>query len=141
MANWVVYHNWILRQWNGNAIDLDTDTLKVGILKSTYTPAAATDTDWSTISSGKEVSGTNYSAGGATVASPTVTLSSGTVTFDFADITIAQSGAGFTDGRIAVLYKSADSKLIAYNDFGADKGNVAGDLILQLDSLGCLTIS
>ena len=72
-----------------------------------------------------------------------MTLSAGTVTFDAADATWPQSAAGFSNARKAILYKdtgtASTSPLIAYADFGADKGNVTGDLTLQMDAAGIIT--
>ena len=48
------------------------DTLKVMLLTNSYTPAPATDSVYSGISA-NEVSGTGYTAGGATVAGQAVT--------------------------------------------------------------------
>ncbi|MGB8275371.1 MAG: hypothetical protein WCF16_08915, partial [Alphaproteobacteria bacterium] len=64
-------------------------------------------------------------------------------TFDANDVTWLQSATGFSNARKAVLYKdtgvATTSRLIAYADFAADKGNVAGDLTLQMDAAGIIT--
>ena len=52
--------------------NLTSDTIKVGLCTSSYTPNLATDQFWSTPQA-NEVTGTGYSAGGATVSSPTLT--------------------------------------------------------------------
>ncbi len=141
MAAWAPYDTWMELQWNGGAIDLNlAANIKIGLVTSVYTPNLATDTLFSVIDA-NEVSGTNYTAGGTALASPTVTLAAGTVTFDGADITWTQSGAGFSNARHAVAYKVSGTNVITTNDFGADKGNVAGDLILEMDAAGILTVT
>ena len=144
---WVVYDNFLLNSHNSStAIDLSTsgDTIKVALVTSSYTPAAATHDYWNDASA-NEVSGTNYTAGGATLGSKTLTLSAGTVTFDAADTTWSQSGSGFSNARYVILYKDtgvgSTSPLIAYHDMTTDKGNVSGDLTLEYDAAGLITIS
>ncbi|MGB8275587.1 MAG: hypothetical protein WCF16_10010, partial [Alphaproteobacteria bacterium] len=77
---WVLFDNFRLAAMNGNAVDLDTDTLKVMLTTATYSPNQATHDFKDDVTN--EVSGTNYTAGGAALGTQTVTLSSGTVTFD-----------------------------------------------------------
>jgi hypothetical protein len=110
------------------------------ICTASYTPDAAAHAFKSDVTN--EVTGSNYTPGGVTLASKTLTFSSGTVTFGAADVAILQHASGFTDGRIGVLYKStgtdATSVLVAYAAFGSDCGNVNGDLVLQQDAIGIL---
>ena len=56
--------------FNGE-IDFDTDTIKAALATSTYTPNFATHRYFSDVTN--EVTGTGYTAGGATLASKTVT--------------------------------------------------------------------
>ena len=107
-------------------IDLDSDTLKLMLCTSSYTPNQDTHQYKSSVTN--EVSGTGYSAGGATVGSIAVSYDAGTnkLSFDGADASWA--GAVLTGGnapRIAVLYDSspgsdATRPLIGYVDFGDD---------------------
>ena len=138
------YHNFLLQQMNGAApIDFDTDTLKVALASSSYTPSASTHNFFDDVTN--EVTGTNYTSGGATLASPTVALNSGTVTFDAADVTWTQSGTGFSNARYAIIYKStgtsSTSPLIAYVDFGTDVGNTVADLVLVWSASGILSVA
>ena len=113
------------------------------MVSSTYTPLATTHDFFNDVTN--EVSGTNYTAGGATLGSPTLTESSGTVKFDASDVTWAQNAAGFADARYAVIYKStgvaSTSPLIGYIDFASDKGNVSGDLTLVWGVSGIFTVN
>ena len=60
----VIYNSFKRDIMNGS-IDLDTDTIKVMLVTSTYTPNQDTHTKRSDVTN--EVSGTGYTAGGATL--------------------------------------------------------------------------
>ncbi|MEF8758330.1 MAG: hypothetical protein V5B36_00960 [Candidatus Accumulibacter sp. UW25] len=143
MATITKYSLGLKNQYNGVAVvDYDTDTIKVALVTSSYTPSQAHDF-FNDVTN--EVTGTNYPAGGITLTSKTLTESSGTITFDADDVTCATGGTTFNNARIAVLYKStgvsSTSPLIGYIDFGSDKGNAASDLILQWHASGIFTVS
>lgn len=148
------YNKFLLTQMNGGndttgtstagaarVVDFDTDTIKLALCTSTYTPSATTHAAFNSVTN--EVSGTNYTSGGMTLTSPTVADSSGTITFDAADYTFSQSASGFANARYGVIYKStgtaATSTLICYIDFGADKGNVDGDFTVSFNASGIAT--
>lgn len=140
----LMYYSSLLGQWNGlaNAVfDLDTDTMKVSAHTNTYAPNQDTHAFFSDTTN--EVSGTNYTAGGATLASPTVTRSTGTVTFDAADVVWTQNAAGFTTARKFVVYRStgtaATSRLYSVVTADADVGNVTGDLTIVWNASGIAT--
>lgn len=146
---WVLYDRWLEAQIDGGVagtpIDFDGDTLKILLVTSTYTPAAATH-DLVNDAITHEVSGTGYTSRGEALAHKLVTLSSGTVTFDNTEnITWVQSVGGFSDARYAILYKDSGvdttSPLVAFADLGGDKGNEGGDLTLQFDAAGIITWS
>lgn len=129
----VFYDSFKLRQHNGNAINFSSDTIKLSLHTVSYVPNRATHQFKSDLTN--EVSGTGYTAGGATLASKTLTVTANVLTFDCADVTFSQNAAGFSNARIAVVYKdtgvAGTSALVAYHDLGSDKGNVSGDLVLQ----------
>jgi len=146
---WVLYHKWLEAQIDGGVantpVDFGGDTLKIALVGAGYTPAQSTH-DLFDDADSNEVSGVNYTSGGETLASKTVTESSGTVTFDnTVDITWSQDASGFSDARYAILYKdsgaAATSPLIAYADLGGNKGNQDGDLTLEFDAAGIITWS
>ena len=149
MATWVLYDKFRQKQVAGGTGSLDlqstTQPLKVAWVTAAYTPNQNADEFWSTPQA-SEVSGTNYTAGGNTVSNVTVSApdAAGVVTVDGNDpATWLQSATGFNNARIAILYQDtgnpATSPLIAYADFGADQGNVSGDLTLQFDANGIFT--
>ena len=131
----VLYNQFKLAQFNGGAIDFDTDTIKVAILDTGHTPSQSDDF-WDDVSA-DEVSGTGYTAGGEATANKAVALDSSTVEFTHDDITWTQNGAGFTDGQYFVWYKDTGtpgtSRLIAYMDYGSAMSLVAADILLDVD--------
>ena len=142
----LMFYRALLGQWNGLAnsvFDLDTDTIKVSAHTNTYVPNQDTNEFFSDATN--EVAGTNYTAGGATLATPTVTRSTGTVTFDGADVVWTQSAAGFSTARKFVIYRSTGvgttSKLFSVVTADADVGNVTGDLTLAWNASGIATWS
>lgn len=123
-----------------------TDTVKMALLDSGYTPNTATDVDFSVIDADELATGDGYTAGGATVAT-TWDAAAGTLTFDTADPTWTASGSGLT-ARYAVLYNSSkggSNDLIAYcllNNAPGDVTAPAGtDLGIGINASGVITIA
>ncbi|MDI9914359.1 hypothetical protein [Rhodococcus sp. IEGM 1379] len=124
-------------------IDWDTDTIKVMLCTSAYTPDQDTHRYKSSVTN--EVSGTGYTAGGATLASASVAYTAGTNTLvlDAADSTWSTSTI---TARYAVIYNSspgtdATRPLIAYVDFGADVSTTAGTFTITWDAAGICTLT
>jgi len=112
------------------------DTIKVGLLNSTHS-FTATGTVWSSVSA-NEVSGTGYTAGGATLAGQSVTAGT-TTKFDATDT--AWTSATISGIRHVVLYDVTNtSSLMVSLDLGADKSVTAGTFTLQWDSAGIITV-
>lgn len=102
-------------------IDLDSDTIKCALHTSSYTPNQDTHQFWD-VSVNNEVSGTGYTAGGATITTPSVTYTGGTNTFKFDGDDVSWA-SNTTTSRYAVIYDStpgSSKPLIAYVDFGED---------------------
>lgn len=136
MANAV--YNSFKRDIANGSIDLDTDTINVMLVTSSYAPNIDTHTKRSDITN--EVTGTGYTAGGQALASKTVTAdtTNDRGVFDAADTT--WTTATIT-ARGAVLYKSrggasSADELIAYYDFGADYTSTASDFVIQWGATG-----
>lgn len=136
----VVYNSFKRDIMNGS-IDLDTDTIKVALVTSTYSPNIDTHDNFDDITN--EVSGAGYTSGGATLS---VTVSVDTTddegVFDATDVTWSTSTI---TARGAVIYKStgtpSTSKLVCYIDFGADKTSTAGDFTIVWNSEGILNLN
>lgn len=138
----VIYNSFKRDIMNG-AIDLDTDTIKVMLVTSSYTPDADAHTKRSDITN--EVSGTGYSAGGATLANAAVTADNtdDEGVFDADDASWANATI---TARGAVLYKSrggasSADELICYFDFGADKTSTNGTFLITWNSEGLLNLN
>ncbi len=129
------------KKLSDNDVDYAADTVKVWIGTSSYTFSAAHDA-FDDLSS--QVSGTNYTADGMTLSTKS-TSSANPCVWDADDVSIAQSGAGFSNGRSLTVYKDsgvdATSWLIANYTAGADFGNVAGALTLQWSASGIVRVS
>lgn len=138
----VIYNSFKRDSANGS-IDLDTDTIKIALVTSAYTPDIDAHTKFSDITN--EVTGTGYTAGGAALASKTVTAdnTNNRGVFDAADAVWA---ASTITARGAVLYKSrggaaSADELICYIDFASDKTSTAGTFTIQFDANGILLLT
>lgn len=141
----VVYGKALSGMFTGaaNAVwDWDTDTIKIALTLSTYSVAVDTDDFFNDVTN--EVSGTGYTAGGATLASCTVTYDSASdqIRFDSADPSWTTST--LTNVRRAVIYKStgtaSTSPLIAVESFASDQSTVTGTLSIAVDATGWFNI-
>jgi hypothetical protein len=141
MAN--VLYNSFKRDIANGSIDLDTDTIKLLLVTSTYVPNIDTHTKRSDITN--EVVGAGYTAGGVTLANKTVTVNNTTdkAVFDADDITIPNATI---TARGGVLYKSRGGaatadELIGYLDFVTDVVSTGGNFAITFDANGIITIS
>ena len=123
------------------AIDLSLTTHKWALYTNTLTPNFSSDVSYAATN---EISGTNYTAGGRTIAagggSPTVTESpTGTIMYDQADMTWPT--ATFT-ARGGILYADAlgADNLIVAQTYGADITATAGTFTIQFAATGVLTL-
>jgi hypothetical protein len=114
----------------GGVHDLDTDSLKIALIKASPTGTYdATTTNYSDVTGNSdEATGTNYTAGGQILDNPVITLTSGTAYVDFADevfsnLTISADGA--------ILYNSSNAnRAIAVFDFGGTVTATSGDFTI-----------
>lgn len=121
------------------SVALLTDTIKVALFKSTYTPNIDTDIFFSDISA-NESSGSGYTTGGVALASPTVTTDTVNDRGVLGAANTAFSAVTFTDARYAVIYKStgvaSTSALIAVIDFGSTQTSAGGNFTIQWNASG-----
>jgi hypothetical protein len=147
MPAYTKYNTFLKTQMNGGGgtaarvVDFDTDTIKVMLVSSTYVPDVAGHQVKTSITN--EVTGSNYTAGGTTISSPTLTEAAGVVTFGGANITWPQSPTGFSNARYAIIYKStgvdSTSTLIGYYDLLTDQSNVTVPYSIIFNALGIVT--
>ena len=115
----------------GGVHDLDTDTIKIALIKNsqsgTYNASTA---NYSTVTGNSdEATGTNYTTGGNTLAGATIALLGSTATVDFSDTTWSSATIS-ADG--CIIYNTSQSnKAIAVIDFGGTKTSTNGDYVVQ----------
>ena len=108
------------------------DTFKLAL----YSSSASLDASTTAFTTSGEVSGTNYTSGGATLTlktgTPTTDGTTAVVDFDkltFSNVTVTAAGA--------LIYNSTDSnKAVCVIDFGKDITATASDLTITFPSTG-----
>jgi len=133
-----------LKQALNKEIDWDSDTIKVALLSSSYTPNQDTHDYYDDVSA-NEVTGTGYTTGGITLASKTSTYdgTNNVIVLDAADVTWSSSTI---TARYAVVYNdsgasAAAKALIGYVDFGSDQSSTNGNFTITWDSTGIVRIT
>lgn len=121
---------------------LGSGTLKCMLLANTYTPDNDAHEFIDDVSA-NEVSGSGYTAGGATVSnvSTTVDNANDRSAIDADDPVFTE--VTLTDVRYAVFYidtgTPATSPILQVNDLGADQNPSAADLTIQIGANGLMT--
>lgn len=138
-----MYGNFLLKALN-KEVDWDSDTIKVALVSSAYTPNQDSHDYWDDVSA-NEVSGTGYTADGATLAGKTATYDTATnvVILDANDVVWASSTI---TARYAVIYDDsgatdAQKVLIGYVDFGSDQSSTNGNFTVTWDATGIVRIT
>jgi len=123
-------------------IDLDTDTIKCALMTTAYTPNQDTHIFWDDVSA-NEASGTNYTAGGSTMAGTNITTdtSNNEGVYDASDVTWTSATVS---AQYAVLYKStgtaSTSPLVCCFDFGSEKTSSGGNFVIQWHDDGIINL-
>ena len=115
----------------GGLHDLDTDSLKLALIKASPsgTYGAATTNYSDVTGNSDEASGTNYTAGGQVLDGATIAVDGTTATVDFTDevfsnVTVSADGC--------IIYNTANSNsAICVIDFGGTVSATAGDLTIE----------
>jgi len=116
--------------WGGTH-DLDTDSLKIALIKASPsgTYGAATTNYSDVTGNSDEVTGTNYTTGGQVLDGATISVDGTTAIVDFTDevfsnVTLSADGC--------IIYNTAASNAaIAVIDFGGTVSATAGDLTIE----------
>lgn len=122
-----------LAELYGGTHDLDTDTLKIAL----YTSSASIGPTTTAYTTTGEVTGTGYSAGGATLAAVTISSSS-----EGAWITFTNPSWAFSTitARGAMIYNSTKAnRSIAVLDFGSDKTSTNSTFLITLPTAAAST--
>ena len=143
-------HRWTTAS-RGDSSAISADTFKVAM----FTNSSSIDADTTGYTTSQEVSGTNYTAGGAALGSVTNSLGNNsssvpTAYLDFADTT--WSSSTISSARGALIYNSTLSgastgstttaaayQAVAVINFGGDKSSSAGDFTIQYPADGANT--
>jgi hypothetical protein len=138
----VIYNSFKYDNSTG-AIDLDGDTFKIMLVTSTYAPNIDTHTKRSDITN--EVTGTGYTAGGATLTSTVVTNDLTNDRTKFSSANPSWATATIT-ARGAVIYKSRGGaatadELVCYLDFVTDQTSTAGTFTVTCPANGWIYLS
>ena len=137
-----MYSHFPTNLMNGNIVGMGSETaFKCMLCTSSYTPNQDDHNDKADITD--EVSGTGYTAGGATMTSTTVSVAGRVTTFDAANTSWSSSTI---TARYAVIYDSteaadADKPLVCYVDFGENKSSENGTFQLTWNASGIFTIT
>ena len=130
MAN--VISNRCLTLMAEGSINLETDTIRVALMTSSYTE----DKDTNTFDNTNEVSGTGYTAGGATLANSTVTQddTNDRAIWDADDV---QWTSSTITARYAVVYDvTASDTILLVVDFGSDESSSDDSFTIQWNAVG-----
>lgn len=123
------------------ALDLDLTTHKVAMYTNSLTPDFTNDTGYSAAPyTSNEVSGTGYSAGGATLSGTSLAKASGNLTFDANDA--SWSSSTISNARGAYIYADAlaSKNGICLVNFGADYSTSSGTFTIQWSGSGIFVL-
>lgn len=130
-------YNSLLNDVASGAVNFASDTFKVMLTTSTYTPNKDTHAKRSSVTN--EVGGTGYTAGGAAV---TVTVAAIDTANDREVVTLggATWSSSTITARYAVYYKSrggasSADELVAVVEFGADVSTTSGTFTLSSSTI------
>jgi len=124
----------------GGTHDMDTDVIKLALIKATPTGTYGTaTTNYSDVTGNSdEASGTNYDTGGQVLDGATIGTSSTTAYVDFTDevfedVTVSADGC--------IIYNSSKSnRAICVIDFGGTVSATAGDLTIEFPAAGATAV-
>lgn len=143
MAVTAKFYGLVFQSAFNKEIDFNSDTIKCMLCTSTYAPNQDTHQYKSDVTN--EVTGTGYTAGGATVSTPTIgyTAATNVLKLDGADVSWASSTI---TARYAVVYDdtpatNATKPLVCYVDFGADVSSSNGTFSITWDAAGIATVT
>jgi len=145
MATATVYNSYKTKLLDSSTkIDLSSDTIKLALVTSSYTPDIDTHDFWDDVSA-NEASGTGYTAGGQALANKTVTTDTTNDNGKFNADSVSWTISSAFSARYAVLYKStgtaSTSPLIGYIDFGSTYTLSSGTLTISWSANGVLTVA
>jgi hypothetical protein len=130
---------------NRGVINLATDTIRLALVASAYTPDLDTDTVWADVSTHEVADGNGYTTGGTALTGQTLTRADWLTTFDANDVTFTALTKTFRYGVLYIdgtkTFGGADivNPLFAYilfDDTPADVTVAGVDYVVNWSSLG-----
>lgn len=119
----------------------ESETNKIALISDSATPNFDTHDFWADLEA-NEVTGTNWAAGGVALTTTEITLSSGVLTFDAADVSVASTT--ITSAMASVLKtdvgSSATDQLIMLHDFVTAVSTVNGTFAIAWNASGLMTL-
>jgi hypothetical protein len=119
---------------------LEAEDNKVALVSDSYTPNFDTHDFFADLTN--EVTGTNWASGGVALTGTEITLSSGVLTFDATDVSVASTT--ISSAMAAVLYTNVGSgatdQLILLSDFVNAVSTSAGTFGIAWSASGILTL-
>jgi hypothetical protein len=124
-------------------IDLDSDSIKVMLCSSAYTPDQDAHRYKSDVTN--EIAGTGYTAGGATLTNAVMTYTAATNVLAFDGDDVSWPNSTLT-ARYAVIYDAtpgtdATRPLIGYVDFGTDQTPSGSTFAIQWNASGIAAVT
>lgn len=129
----------LLQSIANGEVDLDTHAIKVLLVTSAYTFNQDTHRYLADITN--EITGTGYTAGGATLGSKTVTYDSATNTLRFDAADTVWPGATLVAAGAVVYDDSGSKPLLVWIDFDADLAPTDGAFTIAWAAAGVFTVS
>jgi len=125
-------------------VDLNSDTIKVQLHTSSYTPDQDTH-DYHNDLTNEVANGNGYTTGGATLGSPSFSYTGATNVFMFDGADVSWTSSTIT-ARYAVLVdttpgSTSTNPLIGYVDFGTDVSTTNGTFQITWDAAGIFTVT
>jgi hypothetical protein len=119
---------------------MEAETHKGLLVTDSYTPNFDTHDFRNDITN--EVTGTGYTAGGATITGTEITLSSGVLTWDFADPSWTSSTIANAMAHVSYFNVGADTtdQLLLLLDFVTAVSTTNGTLLVAINASGAMTL-
>ena len=119
---------------------LEIETSEVALVTDTHTPDFNADDFFADLDN--EVSGTGYTSPGKDLTTTEVTVATGTLTFDAADLSWTSSTLSSAEGAIGHqgTGTGASDELTFCSDFGSPVSTSSGTLTVQWNASGIFTL-
>lgn len=122
----------------GKSLESETDVL-CALITDSATPDFNTHDFWNDLSANEATdSNANWTAGGETVTTTEITLSGGVLTYDAADVSVANTT--ISGAMAAVLNHATTNELIMLSDFVTAASTTNGTFTVQWSASGIFTI-